>query len=81
MYLAYPFDMINFTNLFYYSVYFLLLFMGPTALFSITHEFHYTISTNFYIYLQYFQQKVFSFRVYLGSAYFAKTENFLLKVL
>ena len=55
--------------------------MGLTALFSITHEFHYTISTNFYIYLQYFQQKVISFRVYLGSAYFAETENFLLKVL
>ena len=33
---------------------FLLLFMGPTILFRIIHEVYYTISTNFYIYLQYF---------------------------
>ena len=33
---------------------FLLLFMGPTTLFSIINEFHYIISTNFYFYLQYF---------------------------
>ena len=39
----------------------LLLFMGLTVLFSTIHGFHYTISTNFYFYLQYFQQKVFSF--------------------
>ena len=40
---------------------FLLLFMGSTALFSTIHESHCTISANFYLYLQYFQQKVFSF--------------------
>ena len=34
---------------------------GPTILFGIIHESHYTISTNFYLYLQYFQQKVFNF--------------------
>ena len=37
---------------------FLLLFMGPIALFGTIHEFHYTILVNFYLYLQYFQQKV-----------------------
>jgi len=30
-------------------------------IFAIIYEFHYTISVNFYLYLQYFQQKVFSF--------------------
>ena len=35
--------------------------MGSTALFGIIHGSHYTISANFYLYLQYFQQKVFSF--------------------
>ena len=34
---------------------FLLLFMGPTVLFGTIHKHHYTISTNFYLYLQYFQ--------------------------
>ena len=34
---------------------FLLLFIGPTALFSTIHEFHCTISINFYLYLQHFQ--------------------------
>ena len=29
--------------------------MSSTALFGIIHKFHYTISTNFYIYLKYFQ--------------------------
>ena len=33
---------------------FLLLFMGPTTLFDTIYESHYTISTNFYLYLQYF---------------------------
>ena len=32
--------------------------MGLTVLFDTIHESHYTISTNFYLYLQYFQQKV-----------------------
>ena len=40
---------------------FLLLFMGLNALFDIIHGFHYIILANFYLYLQYFQQKVFSF--------------------
>ena len=35
--------------------------MGPTVLFGTIHESHCTISTNIYFYLQYFQQKVFSF--------------------
>ena len=35
--------------------------MGLTALFNTIYESHYIISANFYFYLQYFQQKVFSF--------------------
>ena len=35
--------------------------MSFTAFFDTIHGFHCTISANFYIYLQYFQQKVFSF--------------------
>ena len=34
--------------------------MGPTTVFGTIHRFHYTISANFYFYLQYFQQKIFS---------------------
>ena len=30
-------------------------------IFATIHNFHYTISTNFYLYLQYFQQQVFNF--------------------
>ena len=40
---------------------FLLLFTSSIVLFDIIHEFHYTISANFYLYLQYFQQKVLNF--------------------
>ena len=40
---------------------FLLLFMSLIALFDTIHESHYAISTNFYLYLQYFQQKIFHF--------------------
>ena len=40
---------------------FLLLFIGPTALFDTIHRSHYSISANFNLYLQYFQQKNFSF--------------------
>ena len=40
---------------------FLLLFIGPTALFDTVHESHCIISASFYLYLQYFQQKNFSF--------------------
>ena len=35
--------------------------MGLTALFDTIHGSHYTISANFYLYLQYFQQKIFNF--------------------
>ena len=46
---------------------FLLLFMGPTALFDIIHESYCTILAKFYLYLQYFQQKVFNFSKINGS--------------
>ena len=35
--------------------------MSLTVLFGTIHEVHYIISVNFYLYLQYFQQKVFNF--------------------
>ena len=35
--------------------------MGPTTLFDTIHDSHCTILTNIYFYLQYFQQKIFSF--------------------
>ena len=41
--------------------------MDFTVLFSIIHEFHCTISVNFYLYLQYFQEKVFNFSKISGS--------------
>ena len=41
---------------------FLLLFIDSTVLFGIIYESLYTISANFYFYLQYFQQKVFNFK-------------------
>ena len=40
---------------------FLLLFIGPTTLFGTIHGSHCIISANFYLYLQYFQQKNLSF--------------------
>ena len=40
---------------------FLLLFISSIVIFGTIHEPHCTISVNFYLYLQYFQQKVFSF--------------------
>ena len=40
---------------------FLLLFMSPVTLFDTIQGFYGTISTNFYLYLQYFQQKKFIF--------------------
>ena len=39
----------------------------PTALFGIIHRSYSIISVNFYIYLQYFQQKIFSFNKISGS--------------
>ena len=35
--------------------------MGLTTYFDTIYESHYTISTNIYIYLQYFQQQFFNF--------------------
>ena len=46
---------------------FLLLFNGTTVLFSTIQRSYYTISTNFYLYQQYFQQKVVSFSKIIGS--------------
>jgi len=40
---------------------FLLLFIGPIVFFGTIHRSHSTISVNFYLYLQYFQQNDFSF--------------------
>ena len=45
----------------------LLLFMDPVVLFGTIHGPYYTISANFYLYLQYFQQKIFSFSKISGS--------------
>ena len=41
--------------------------MDPIALFGIIHGSHNTISANFYLYLLYFQLKVFSFNKISGS--------------
>ena len=41
--------------------------MGPTIFFDTIYGSHYTISANFYIYLKYFQQKVFNFNKINGS--------------
>ena len=40
---------------------FFILFMSPTTSFGTIYRSHCTISANFYLYLQYFQQKTFSF--------------------
>ena len=40
---------------------------GPTALVGTIYESHCTVSANFYLYLPYFQQKVFSFSKISGS--------------
>ena len=45
---------------------FFLLFTNSIVLFDIIHKFYCTISTNFYLYLQYFQQKVFNFHKISG---------------
>ena len=54
------------TNLFYYLDYFATIY-DSTALFGTIYGSHCTISANFYFYLQYFQQKVFSFNKISGS--------------
>ena len=40
---------------------FLLLFMSLTVLFGTIYGYHCIISANFYLYLQYFQQKIFNY--------------------
>ena len=47
--------------------YMCVLFMGLTALFGTIYRFYCTILANFYLYLQYFQQKVFNFSKISGS--------------
>ena len=58
---------------------FLLLFIGSTTLFSTIHRSHCTISANFYLYLQYFQQKVFSFSKISESQTDPKLHNIIEK--
>ena len=41
--------------------------MDSTALFGTIYESYYTISINFCLYLQYFQQKIFNFNTISGS--------------
>ena len=58
---------------------FLLLFINPIALFGIINRSHCTISANFYLYLQYFQQKVFSFSKISGPQTDPKLHNIIEK--
>ena len=61
--------------------------MDFTALFGTIHGFHCIISANFYLYLWYFQQKVFSFSkisesqtcLYKLSIFLLKTKNYQFK--
>ena len=50
-----------------FGIYSWVLFMGSYVLFGIIHESHCTISTNFYLYLPYIQQKNFNFSKISGS--------------
>ena len=50
---------------------------GPHALFGTIFEYHYTISVNVYLYLRYFQQKIFSFSKISGCQKDAKLSLFL----
>ena len=54
---------------------FLLLFMDLNALFDTIYGSYGTISANFYLYLQYFQQKVFSFSKISRSQTDPKSQN------
>ena len=62
-----PFGKYYFCQLILLFKLFLLLFMSLTAFFGTILEFHCSISVNFYLYLQYFQQKVFNFSKKSGS--------------
>ena len=61
MYIRCPFGKDYFCQLILLFSLFLLLFIGLIALFYNIYEYRCIISANFYLYLQYFQQKVFSF--------------------
>ena len=61
-----PSDLVSICKYYFYQFIllfslFFVLFMGPTALFGIIHVYNYVISANFFLYLRYFQQKLFSF--------------------
>ena len=56
MEMKYPFGKNYFYQLILLFSLFLLLFIGFTVLFDIIHESHYTISTNFYLYLDTFSK-------------------------
>ena len=58
---------------------FLLLFIGLITLFRTIYESYCIILTNFYLYLQYFQQKVFSFNKINGFQIDPMCWNFLMK--
>ena len=62
-----PFGKYYFCQLILLFKLFLLLFMSLTAFFGTILEFHCSISVNFYLYLQCFQQKVFNFSKKSGS--------------
>ena len=48
-----------------------LLFMNQLHFFGSIHEFHYTISTNFYLYLQYFQKRFSICDRFLSEVFFS----------
>ena len=50
----------------------------PTALFGTIHESQCTILVNFYLYLQYFQQNVFSFNKINGFQTDPKNKHYLI---
>ena len=58
----YPFGMDYFCQIILLFSLFLLLFMGPTALFDTIYGSYCTISTKFYLYLQYFHAIIFQFQ-------------------
>ena len=72
------FDQLIFCQLILLFSLFLLIFIGSTAFFGTIYESHCTISTNIYLNIQYFQQKVFSFSKISGSqtdSYQKKKDN------
>ena len=59
---------------------FLLLFTDFTTFFGIIYGFQCTISANFYLYLQYLQQKVFNFSKISGFQINPKYYNMLVSL-